>query len=240
MRDYIKWIIAAIVLIVVGSTMCIVSFGSTGFDVNKMSGDSPSTKEYEITDVFEDIYIEGDVDHIEFVLSEDEKCSVVCTEDENRPHNVRVENNTLTIDTEKDRKWSLSLFSEKREITVCLPDKIYGEIFVENDTGNIDLHDVISGNLSITTEMGNVSFDGCDAETINVESETGHVKGFLLSDKKFQVQSETGSIDVPKGKEGGLCSISTETGDVKIEIITDQEIKEYLHILMVYQLYNRE
>ena len=59
-----------------------------------------------------------------------------------------------------------------------------------------------------------------------METETGHVKGTLLSDKNFQVHSETGSIDVPKGKEGGLCSISTETGDVKIEIIKDQEIKE--------------
>lgn len=222
MREYIKWIITAIVLIVVGSIMCIVSFGSTGFDVNKMNGDKLSTNEYEITDDFEKIYIEGGAEYIVFELSKDGKCSVVCTEDDSRPHDVIVENNTLTIDTEKDRKWSLSLFPGKGGITVYLPDKIYGDIFIENDTGNIDLHDVVAGTLSIITDTGDVNFDGCDADTINVETEIGDVKGTLLSDKKFQVKTETGKIDVPKETEGGLCVIETEMGDVKITVNNSQ------------------
>ena len=52
-----------------------------------------------------------------------------------------------------------------------------------------------------------------------VETDTGDVTGSLLSDKVFITKSDTGSIDVPKTVTGGKCEITTDTGDIKIEII---------------------
>lgn len=220
MRDYIKWIITAIVLIVVGSVMCVISFGAVNFDSNKMNGVEFVTTEYEITDEFENIHIEGDTEDLEFVLSEDGKCSVVCLEDKAKTHNVGVNVDTLTIDTDKgkNRQWSINIFPKNTKIIVCLPKKIYGKINLETDTGNIEIHDLIAEKLSIESDTGNVIFDDCDADTINVKTDTGNVTGTLISNKRFQVDSDTGRIDVPKGDEGGLCTIETDTGNIIIDI----------------------
>jgi len=73
--------------------------------------------------------------------------------------------------------------------------------------------------LSIERSTGDVQFDGCDAGEIYVETDTGAVKGTLLSEKVFIVESDTGSIRVPKSVTGGKCEITTDTGDIKIDIV---------------------
>ncbi len=46
----------------------------------------------------------------------------------------------------------------------------------------------------------------------------GDVKGTLLSEKAFFAESDTGDIDVPKTNVGGRCEITTDTGDIQIQI----------------------
>lgn len=85
------------------------------------------------------------------------------------------------------------------------------------DTGDISLENVIAaGKFSVKRSTGRVNFDGCDATEIWVSTDTGDVKGTLLSEKVFITQSSTGKIDVPKTITGGICEISTSTGDIKI------------------------
>ena len=59
----------------------------------------------------------------------------------------------------------------------------------------------------------------CDAAEIFVETDTGDVKGSLLSEKVFIPKSDTGDIKVPKTVTGGRCEITTDTGDIKIELV---------------------
>ena len=63
-----------------------------------------------------------------------------------------------------------------------------------------------------------MNFNACDAAEIYVETDTGDVKGTLLSDKVYIVFTDTGKINVPKAVTGGRCEISTDTGNIKIEI----------------------
>ena len=51
-----------------------------------------------------------------------------------------------------------------------------------------------------------------------VETDTGDVRGSLLTEKTFIVQTDTGSVDVPETTTGGKCEITTDTGDIEIEI----------------------
>ena len=89
----------------------------------------------------------------------------------------------------------------------------------EGDTGSISLTRVIvSGEMNIERDTGDVKFDRCDAETIVVETDTGDVTGTLLTEKVFITKTDTGSVDVPKSVTGGRCEISTDTGDIRIEI----------------------
>ena len=318
MRKSGKWIITAIVLLVTGIVICGVSFGVLGFDLGKLSTVTYVTNTYDVSEKFQNISIDGDTENIKFVFSEEEKCRVVCFEEENDLHTVRVEDQTLTIE-KKDRKgfwWNVSIATESPSITVYLPEKVYKELSIESDTGDVEipkefsfdtidvnldtgdmsclasaegdirvrtdtghitiadvtaagmllssdtgkmeLSDVkISGDLEIQEHTGKVvlenvkcrnftsdgdtgslvmtnvtasgefnlerntgdiEFHGCDAETIYVETDTGDVTGTLLTDKVFITETDTGSVDVPKSVSGGRCEISTDTGDIRIEI----------------------
>ena len=313
-----KWIITAIVLLVTGIVICGVSFGVLGFDLGKLSTVTYVTNTYDVSEKFQNISIDGDTENIKFVFSEEGKCRVVCFEEENDLHTVRVEDQTLTIE-KKDRKgfwWNVSIATESPSITVYLPEKVYKELSIESDTGDVEipkefsfdtinvnldtgdmsclasaegdirvrtdtghitiadvtasgmllssdtgkmeLSDVkISGDLEIQEHTGKVvlenvkcrnftsdgdtgslvmtnvtasgefnlerntgdiEFHGCDAETIYVETDTGDVTGTLLTDKVFITETDTGSVDVPKSVSGGRCEISTDTGDIRIEI----------------------
>ena len=318
MRKSGKWIITAIVLLVTGIVICGVSFGVLGFDLGKLSTVTYVTNTYDVSEKFQNISIDGDTENIVFVFSEEGKCRVVCFEEENDLHTVRVEDQTLTIE-KKDRKgfwWNVSIATESPSITVYLPEKVYKELSIESDTGDVEipkefsfdtidvnldtgdmsclasaegdirvrtdtghitiadvtaagmllssdtgkmeLSDVkISGDLEIQEHTGKVvlenvkcrnftsdgdtgslvmtnvtasgefnlerntgdiEFHGCDAETIYVETDTGDVTGTLLTDKVFITETDTGSVDVPKSVSGGRCEISTDTGDIRIEI----------------------
>ena len=313
-----KWIITAIVLLVTGIVICGVSFGVLGFDLGKLSTVTYVTNTYDVSEKFQNISIDGDTENIKFVFSEEEKCRVVCFEEENDLHTVGVEDQTLTIE-KKDRKgfwWNVSIATESPSITVYLPEKVYKELSIESDTGDVEipkefsfdtidvnldtgdmsclasaegdirvrtdtghitiadvtaagmllssdtgkmeLSDVkISGDLEIQEHTGKVvlenvkcrnftsdgdtgslvmtnvtasgefnlerntgdiEFHGCDAETIYVETDTGDVTGTLLTDKVFITETDTGSVDVPKSVTGERCEISTDTGDIRIEI----------------------
>lgn len=89
----------------------------------------------------------------------------------------------------------------------------------EGTTGDMVLKDVIATEkFDIERDTGDVTFDGCDAAAIFVETDTGHIKGTLLSNKVFITESDTGRIDVPKSVTGGRCELSTDTGNIKIDM----------------------
>ena len=89
----------------------------------------------------------------------------------------------------------------------------------KGSTGDISLNNVIIENqINIERSTGKVVFEKCDANEIFVETDTGDVKGTLLSDKVFIVKTDTGKINVPQTTMGGKCEITTDTGDIKIEI----------------------
>ena len=86
-------------------------------------------------------------------------------------------------------------------------------------TGDITLKSVVaSGSFDIKRSTGDIKFDAADAAEITVKTDTGYVKGTLLSSKIFYVNSDTGKIEVPKSTKGGICEITTDTGDVVIGI----------------------
>lgn len=90
---------------------------------------------------------------------------------------------------------------------------------INGGTGDIDLSNVvISSKMNITASTGDVHFLKCDASEIKVKVSTGNVKGSLLSSKIFMVDTDTGKKLVPKTTEGGLCEITTSTGDIIITI----------------------
>lgn len=72
--------------------------------------------------------------------------------------------------------------------------------------------------LSVTRSTGKITLDASDGGEVFLKTSTGNVSGSLLTDKVFITHTSTGSIDVPKTTSGGVCEISTSTGNIKMTI----------------------
>ena len=93
------------------------------------------------------------------------------------------------------------------------------DIISSGDTGDITLKNVIADEkIDVERTTGDIKFDKCDASELIILTDTGDVKGTLLSDKVFIAKTDTGSVKVPETVSGGKCKITTDTGDIKIEI----------------------
>ncbi len=87
-------------------------------------------------------------------------------------------------------------------------------------TGDLWMENVIaSGKMSITRSTGDVEFESCDAAEISLKTTTGSVEGSLLTDKIFVAKSSTGDVEVPRTTSGGVCEITTSTGDIEIDVV---------------------
>lgn len=102
---------------------------------------------------------------------------------------------------------------------VFLSDVACKILSTSGNTGDVYLKNVTAAkNLSITRSTGDIELLNSDAFEISVNTDTGDVKGTLLSPKIFITQTDTGKIDVPHTTEGGKCEITTDTGDIEIEV----------------------
>jgi DUF4097 and DUF4098 domain-containing protein YvlB len=92
-------------------------------------------------------------------------------------------------------------------------------ISVKTDTGDVRLSDCHADSLRIETNTGDVALRAFGAEKIVIETSTGDVKGTLLSPKIFEVETSTGDVHVPPdGTDCGTCRITTDTGDINIQV----------------------
>ena len=102
---------------------------------------------------------------------------------------------------------------------VKLSDVTCKNLISTGSTGDITLSSVIATErFDIERSTGDVNLEACDAASLIIITDTGEVEGSLLSDKVFVVRTDTGDIDVPKTTSGGICEITTDTGDVEIYI----------------------
>jgi hypothetical protein len=94
-----------------------------------------------------------------------------------------------------------------------------GDLSTDGSTGDVTLKDTVAGGaFRIERSTGDVKFDGADAAEIYVQTSTGDVTGTLRTEKVFITASDTGKVNVPKTITGGRCEITTDTGNIEIEV----------------------
>lgn len=95
-----------------------------------------------------------------------------------------------------------------------------GSLSSKGSTGSLIMKNVtVAGTLQAERSTGDIRMEACDAAEINLVTDTGNVTGSLRSEKIFMPKSDTGSIQVPETVTGGKCKITTDTGDIIIEIV---------------------
>ena len=87
-------------------------------------------------------------------------------------------------------------------------------------TGKITMvYVLVEENMTLKRSVGDISLEKCDASEISITTSTGNVSGSLWTKKVFQVKTSTGRVSVPQTANGGMCQITTDTGNISIVVL---------------------
>ncbi len=220
MRNVKKtWFLIAAFLLVVGLLLFGGAMIALGFDFTKLNTGKYETNTYEISEDFRGISIDVSTTEIEFVLSDHEKCKVVCFEDEKEKHSVAVKDRTLIIDTEDTRKWydhiGFTLGSPK--MTVYLPKAEYASLLINTHTGDIEIPDDFQfENLKISGTTADVECLASGSNDMEIKLSTGKIKVNDITAGALDLSTTTGNIKVNSVTCGGTIGVSVSTGSAEI------------------------
>ena len=221
MSETVKiWLIIAVVLVALGLILFAGVMANYDWDFSKLSTVTYVTNTYETNGEFDKISINVDTTEIKFVPTEYESCSIVCFEAEKVKHSVTVQNGTLVIDTIDTRKWydHICISVGTPKMTVYLPQNEYASLFIETDTGDINVDSVTAGQVNLTTTTGEITVNNVTTKNkIDIETDTGTVSLTNVSCADFVAGSDTGTITLKNVVATGSFSIESDTGDVRFE-----------------------
>ena len=149
---------------------------------------------------------------------------VVFMEQERTKHIVAVENGTLTIKMEDNRKWNdhvgiLDMFGrmESLEMTVYLPVAEYESLQIRTSTGDIALaQDPFFRNVVLRTSTGDISCVGVGGDALDCMTATGDITVQNSAPNMLKLQSNTGDCKVST-VAGDEIHMTTNTGEVDAE-----------------------
>lgn len=193
------WVRMGVTLVVAGLIVFAGAMLFLGFDFSRLSTTKYETNTYEINGDFSKINVNVDTTTVDFVLSEDESCKMVCYEDKKVKHSADVKDGTLTISTVDERKWydHIGLSFTTPRMTVYLPKAQYAALLVSCSTGNINI-------------PKDFAF-----ETIDLSVTTGQVACYAPASEEMKIKTSTGAIRVENVSVGAL-DLSVTTGSVKV------------------------
>jgi DUF4097 and DUF4098 domain-containing protein YvlB len=207
--------------IILASVFCMILLASCLVACNIVITDADyKTTNHNQIENFENIYIDTDIANV-IIKKTDGTCKVTCFETDRIYHKVKVENGTLKI--ESAAVLNVHTIGQFRplSVTVYLPDKEYGNLEIETDTGNISIEsDFVFNKIDISCDTGNISMDTIKCSTLSAESDTGNV---YLSDTvasaTLNVHVDTGNIHL-SDCDAPVISLETALGDVRGSLLT--------------------
>ena len=224
-----KWYITATILVAVGFVMFVAVMSINKWDFTKLSTVEYETNTYELTEDFSNIKIDLDTADIVFEKSEDDKCRVECYEDVNCRHEVKVEDGTLVISVDDQRKWyhNISLsFQGGAKIIVYLPKLEYNKLNINASTGDVRIDCMTFNDMELSVSTGDIVIDSVECvNDIKVKVSTGDVFLTDVTCSNLNSNGSTGDITLKKVIASEKFNINRSTGNVKFEDCDAAEIK---------------
>ena len=226
-KSAIIWLIIAASLVVLGLFTVTASIALAGFDLSGFGTVQYETNSYEIDEEFSNISINADTTDITVKRSDDDKVRVVCYEESKIRHSVAVEHGTLTIEQVDERKWYdyIGIGFESTNVTVYLPDGVYGDLSVNIDTGDTEIgRDLLFESIDIDSDTGDVTNYAWATGTVKIKTTTG---GITLEDvlaEAFDLTVSTGNIKATDVNCRGEIDHKCSTGKSFFENVNCESI----------------
>ncbi|MBR2321540.1 MAG: DUF4097 family beta strand repeat protein [Clostridia bacterium] len=226
MRKSMKfWLTASAALIASGSIMFTVTACSINWDFKKFNTTNFETTTHEISDTFQNITVDNATAAIEFLQATNEKCTIVCYEDVKLTHSVSVENGTLTVKTQDERKWydHLSMGSYAPTLTIYLPQIEYSALSIETTTGDVTIaKEFTFDSVNISGRTSDITCFASVKNSLNVKITTGDIDLHSLTAGAIDLETTTGDIEATSVKVENDFTLAVDTGDIELTDVTCQ------------------
>ena len=222
-----KWLIAALLLVIIGIFALMLIGFITDWDLSKLGTGSYQTNTYDITDDFNKLSFETETADIVFLPSEDGKCKVICYESENLKSSVSVADDTLTVKNVDTRKWyqHIGINFESPKITVYLPKEDYAALTIDESTGDVEIpKDFKFGSIGISVSTGDVTCYASSEGDIQIESSTGRVYLENVTAKSLCISLSTGNVTVKNSTFDGDVSVKLSTGNTELSHVSCKNV----------------
>lgn len=232
-----KWLIAAAILVAVGTILLVGGLTAMDFDFARLSTAKYQTNTYELSEAFTDLLVNVETAAVTFVPSDTDTCRVVCVEEESQKHSVSVQAGTLTIKTADTRRWYdyIGIRFQSPTITVYLPGDEYASVSVATATGDITISDrlcfetvsvtgttanvscsaAVTKSIELTTSTGNICLSASEPETVRLSATTGNIAAQKVTCGQLTAQSSTGRIELTHVLAREHIQARSTTGGVK-------------------------
>lgn len=241
-------IIVAVISVAAGLMISFCALAAVGFDLSKLVTVKYETNTYLVSEDFKNITMEVAASDIYLLRSEDERCRVICTDDEKVSYNVTVEKNTLKIVRVDHRRWyeHIGFGWEEMQIEVYLPQSTYESLYLKSVSGDIEVSESLSffdaevkstsgdirylasteNDLTIRTVSGDLYAGNVTARSIDVQSTSGDVKvASVVAEDRVYTKTTSGDIELSNIKCGDM-TVDTTSGSIELsDVITSYNIR---------------
>lgn len=215
------WLLIAVSLILLGAILFTLVMSANHWDFFKLNTEHYITNTHIPEDAFHSITVATDTADIDFVLSEDGTCKVVCYESDTESHVITVEDDTLMIRLENRKKWYdyIGFSFEQPKVTVYLPKTEYDTLTINEHTGDIEIPGAFTfTSMDITSTTGRVKNYASAADSISIETNTGNIHTENISTGSLSLTVTTGDITATAVQCREDVAVRVNTGDA---LLTD-------------------
>lgn len=167
-----------------------------------------------------------------FIKSNDDTTNIKFYDNKNNKVNVKVENNTLKIESD-NKNTCFFCITTKREAIITLPEKEY-DLLINTTSGDIK-SDIDFNKVNIISTSGDIEFNKIKEASIKV------ISGDIIIEELNSLTIESTSGDVEINKINEQLSINTTSGDINIKELSltkDSNIKVTSGDILIYSKSN--
>ena len=218
------FLIISIALLVTGAIILSVA-------IKRSTKGGLEEKTYDIENEFTDFDIELDTSNVEFIYTTDGKTKVVVKENEKDFHKVEVNEGTLKVTQNENKKWYEYLFDfsfDKKKVTIYLPLKEYNKLVIKSSTSDVIIpNDFTFNSAVIILSTGDIKMKASVNNKLTTTVSTGNTDLEDMSASEMELKASTGRVSLKGVKVTSLIKINTSTGNIKLENVkaSDLELK---------------
>lgn len=216
-------VIIAVCLIAVGFIAALTAAMMKGFNFTELNTMRIETKTYEIKEDFNDIIIQSTNSEIDFVLSMDDQCKVVCRQADSMANSVIAQDGELKIIQKDSRKWYDYFgfnFSKNASLTIYLPKKEYNSLALKTVSADALVpEELVFNEAQLASTSGDITFMANAKNKLLLKSTSGDVIAENISGNLVEAKTTSGEIFLSDISSSEIRANST-SGDIKISSST--------------------